>query len=1342
MQISGNFVPGFDQYHLFQKRSTDEDFQNIATFERELSIFRETRPFNERFSASFVDGEVAQYYIQACSSYTQSCADSHIYNFVAQSDNRDVEPVYSTTAPHVELTEAGLEVSVSGADYEAFSNYELYINGRKEDNSAKNYFLIPYTELTPGNSYTLATRQCIRWDNCGEISEITTFEIPSEYPFIPPTSREQVSPSFSFNNDGTADVRFFLSLYAGELVNKVDEIKVFETNSQGELQEIAEIDVRSGALDYTYTGLPVNKHYNFYMQNCNAIGCGTIVLMSSFYLYNPDLPAPRFEVVELQPETASVTMRLLEDREFGTPRYAFASSPITEETDTPFYYIQSAQNNKFSVSGEPGETIYVATRRCIENVCGSLSDNMPITIPIQNAFAIGFEFDAGDYFLQGNNSVELEYLEYFTRGGKSPVYLGEFTSAKQNHLKQGFELEMEFFYQQGCHPLVNQYLEIPVANGRTERMTLFEINAFGSSNCYYGPRNKSGSGSNYAMLLKSVYLNEPLIIQMDESNPWNRLKLVVAADGKLSFYLNDTLLTNTTRALDLSFWQYANTKTDISYDSGLTSLKLDTVSTDTSDGLLLNRTLIEPVQFHPEFAIYNTFDLSVTNRVVFWNSNRSFIDAARIENTEDLIAAVETIKKSLPENNQDDYLMRLCLDNNCPGLQKIPLHNMSFNEITRWLKPYSKFDEEQQKVFFKFYVSDQNKVNASHFNILISPDYGQTFETVATLQTTDIWTPGENSHHSELVEIPEGISVKIYLQACNPINCFITEGSSPYFIPVNPDIDGDGVLNEDDAFPEDPTEWNDTDSDGIGDNSDPDIDNDGVPNQFDQDSTNVSLLTDADSDGLSDSLELALGLNPDEFNTMTEDSDLDGFSDLYEAFAGSDPSEISSVPNSLGYFESFENEDAALMNQTFEFTSTGATHGIYGALKPSNEANGPAFSLDLNLHMNTGYVLFSYHSIDEEAHHAVEVTLNGRNIDFTSQEQYQVMLNSNTSLFFIRIAHGYESVAELDIHISSEATGSIDSLFVPAGESCRFSGLSATKPDFNCDGRADLVVKLPNNKGWMIKDTISNRNTIRNGDYESGVMHGYGDFNGDGVTDMVLRQPATYVWEKYETYSSWEAEDAVLGKHSDDIPVLGDYDGDGKTDLAVRRPTTSMWYIIRSSDSQIERIRFGLQESDIPVPGDYDGDGKTDIAVQRGSNSHWYILNSSDGEIQRIVFEHRPGDIPVPADYDGDGITDIAIRRPGQHEWKIRRSSDGVIQSVVFGRRANDLPVIADYDGDGKADIAVRRLDDHKWYILQSSNNQLRSYTFAKRDDYIPLAAPIMLRLQMERGDFSFFTEN
>ena len=42
------------------------------------------------------------------------------------------------------------------------------------------------------------------------------------------------------------------------------------------------------------------------------------------------------------------------------------------------------------------------------------------------------------------------------------------------------------------------------------------------------------------------------------------------------------------------------------------------------------------------------------------------------------------------------------------------------------------------------------------------------------------------------------------------------------------DLDGDGVVNSEDAFPNDPSEWKDTDNDGIGNNSDTDDDDDSL----------------------------------------------------------------------------------------------------------------------------------------------------------------------------------------------------------------------------------------------------------------------------------------------------------------------------------------------------------------------------------------------------------------------------------------------------------------------------------------------------------------------------------
>ena len=102
------------------------------------------------------------------------------------------------------------------------------------------------------------------------------------------------------------------------------------------------------------------------------------------------------------------------------------------------------------------------------------------------------------------------------------------------------------------------------------------------------------------------------------------------------------------------------------------------------------------------------------------------------------------------------------------------------------------------------------------------------------------------------------------------------------------DTDGDGVVDADDAFPEDPDESADADGDGTGDNADTDDDNDGVadaddafPNDPDEsadldgDGTGDNADTDRDGDGVANADDAF----PDDA-TETADADGDGVGDV------------------------------------------------------------------------------------------------------------------------------------------------------------------------------------------------------------------------------------------------------------------------------------------------------------------------------------------------------------------------------------------------------------------------------------------------------------------------------
>jgi hypothetical protein len=92
---------------------------------------------------------------------------------------------------------------------------------------------------------------------------------------------------------------------------------------------------------------------------------------------------------------------------------------------------------------------------------------------------------------------------------------------------------------------------------------------------------------------------------------------------------------------------------------------------------------------------------------------------------------------------------------------------------------------------------------------------------------------------------------------------------------MDSDTDGDGVVDQDDAFPLNPNESSDNDNDGQGDNADLDDDNDGVNDSEDAFPSDANETSDNDSDGEGDNAD--------------PDDDNDGQSDEYEIACASDP---------------------------------------------------------------------------------------------------------------------------------------------------------------------------------------------------------------------------------------------------------------------------------------------------------------------------------------------------------------------------------------------------------------------------------------------------------------------
>ena len=131
-----------------------------------------------------------------------------------------------------------------------------------------------------------------------------------------------------------------------------------------------------------------------------------------------------------------------------------------------------------------------------------------------------------------------------------------------------------------------------------------------------------------------------------------------------------------------------------------------------------------------------------------------------------------------------------------------------------------------------------------------------------------------------------------------------------HMIPSESDICSRGIDGPCDRFPLDPTEWFDSDQDGVGDNSDVfpddpteqvDSDQDGVGDNSDAFPNNPAYSLDSDQDGMPDAWEIQFGLNPNDPSDASSDFDNDGVSALEEFIAGTIPGGTLDVDGNQSY---------------------------------------------------------------------------------------------------------------------------------------------------------------------------------------------------------------------------------------------------------------------------------------------------------------------------------------------------------------------------------------------------------------------------------------------------------
>lgn len=560
------------------------------------------------------------------------------------------------------------------------------------------------------------------------------------------------------------------------------------------------------------------------------------------------------------------------------------------------------------------------------------------------------------------------------------------------------------------------------------------------------------------------------------------------------------------------------------------------------------------------------------------------------------------------------------------------------------------------------------------------------------------------------------------------------------------DSDGDGVPDNEDEFPNDPTEWLDTDSDGIGNNADPDDDGDGIP----------------------DEVEIEVGMDP--LNRFDYDSDLDGdgIENKFEYMAGSRINDANHTPRNVGFYSSQANEEADI------FLNSTDTAGLFFQSAYDTRI------VKMRVKLNEGRIILSYSAEASSRdgrppNEVISIYIDGQTIEFSESDFYfreplnnywdsvwSTQVSASEDFVDLRIIfrkdedtnYGYLSLGEVFIPVSdfgpdSDGDGYADQFdHFPTDATDWFDndedGIgNNADPDDDGDYLPDEIeVAIGSNPWKQDSNWDSDRDSITNlYEYLAGSDPGdSGDtpsFHGvyspleDAETDHIFNT-ADYTlsdtpWGYTDSYALVNNE----GNHSFTIKGRGKFETGNIVFLTRIYSRYSDYYGRLSIDvsakignQYIDEADFLLYPSDksvwqlwsIPVqvtPGYRNFE--IIVSLEGGDNSNEFYLDQLFFPISEIAPNGYLENYFVEADYDGNGIADYALRDntdiPGRFllDSYLFSEAEHNQREVAFGRNPEDIPLSGDYDGDGIADVAVRRPSQSIFYVKNSSGNNVNS---------------------------------
>jgi hypothetical protein len=264
--------------------------------------------------------------------------------------------------------------------------------------------------------------------------------------------------------------------------------------------------------------------------------------------------------------------------------------------------------------------------------------------------------------------------------------------------------------------------------------------------------------------------------------------------------------------------------------------------------------------------------------------------------------------------------------------------------------------------------------------------------------------------------------------------------------------------------------------------------------------------------------------------------------------------------------------------------------------------------------------------------------------------------------------------------------------------------------DFNGDGKADLIVNLPDNNELMPllgkgDGTFTVGQTIS--DPDGPFFVATADFNGDGNADLAVANPAganvtILLGNGDGTFAA--ASTSAAGASPASIAV-GDFDGDGHADVAVvNLLSNTVTVLLGKGNGTFTKVAVSPATGTDPLSittGDFNGDGKADLAV---ANSYvttddpgtvTILLGNGDGTFTPNAVSPATGDKPycvAVADVNGDGKADLVTSNMGSNTATVLLGNGDGTFTAGGSPPAGIDPLfvgVGDMNGDGIADLAV-----------------------------------------------------